>query len=90
MIIGKITAVSGPVVDVEFEQGILPKINEALTVNVNKRHILRDISFGGFGIAILVGVTVLSLVTEDDCGLEVFGEEIGEALTLNKNKKRRK
>lgn len=62
----------------------------ALTVNVNKRHILRDISFGGFGIAILVGVTVLSLVTEDDCGLEVFGEEIGEALTLNKNKKRRK
>ncbi len=62
----------------------------AITVNVNKRHILRDVSFGGFGIAIIVGVTVVALVTEDDCGVGMFGEGIGEALTLNENKKRRK
>ncbi len=34
MNIGKIVAVSGPVVDVEFSNGLLPKIKEALVVNV--------------------------------------------------------
>lgn len=32
---GKIIQISGPVVDVVFEKGYLPKIKEALTVNVN-------------------------------------------------------
>ena len=32
---GKIVQISGSVVDVEFEKGCLPKIREALTVNVN-------------------------------------------------------
>ncbi len=32
---GKIVAVAGPVVDVEFEPGTLPRIREALTVEVN-------------------------------------------------------
>lgn len=31
---GKITRVSGPVVDVSFPEGTLPRLNEALTVNV--------------------------------------------------------
>lgn len=36
---GKIVQISGSVVDVEFESGNLPKINEALTVEIggNKR-----------------------------------------------------
>ena len=35
MKIGTITQVSGPVVDVEFEAGHLPKIKEALSVELN-------------------------------------------------------
>ena len=31
---GKITAISGPVIDCEFSAGALPKIKEALTVQV--------------------------------------------------------
>lgn len=48
-----------------------------ITVGVPRRHILRDVSFGGFGIAIIVGVTVLTLVSEDGFGLELLeGAEI--------------
>ncbi len=48
-----------------------------ITVNVTKRHILRDISFGGFGIAITVGIVVLALISEDGTGLEFLeGAEI--------------
>lgn len=35
MNIGKIVAIAGPVVDVEFEEGKLPHIREALTVRIN-------------------------------------------------------
>ena len=35
MNIGKIVQISGSVIDVEFESGHLPKIKEALTVQVN-------------------------------------------------------
>lgn len=35
MNIGKIVQISGSVIDVEFKQGHLPKVKEALTVNVN-------------------------------------------------------
>ncbi|MBE6632321.1 MAG: F0F1 ATP synthase subunit beta [Ruminococcaceae bacterium] len=43
MITGKITSVSGPVADVEFEHGKLPKINEALTVSVNGKNIVMEV-----------------------------------------------
>lgn len=62
----------------------------AITVNVPKRHILRDISFGGFGIAIIAGVTVLSLVTEEDCGVEFLGEGVAETLGMNSDAKRKR
>ena len=32
---GKIVQISGSIVDVEFESGNLPKINEALTVEID-------------------------------------------------------
>ena len=57
-----------------------------LTVGVPKRHILRDISFGGFGIAITVGVIVFALITEDGAGLEFL--EGAEIFGTTKKKKR--
>ena len=48
---GRIVQISGPVVDVRFEQGSLPKIREALTVSLNgeqrvmevEQHMGRDV-----------------------------------------------
>lgn len=59
------------------------------TVNVNKRHILRDVSLGGFGVAAAVGVLVLALITEDDCGLEGIGE-LGEGFAATAESKKKK
>lgn len=58
-----------------------------VTVNVKKRHILRDISFGGYGIAITVGVVVLALISEDGAGLEFLeGAEIFGASKKKRSK----
>lgn len=43
MITGKITAVLGPVIDVEFAQGALPKINEVLFLYVNGRKCVMEV-----------------------------------------------
>ena len=40
--IGKIVQVSGPVVDVEFENGELPKIKDALTVMNNGKKCIME------------------------------------------------
>ena len=34
---GKIVQISGPVIDVQFESGVLPKIREALSLTVDGR-----------------------------------------------------
>ena len=44
MNIGKIIQVSGPVVDVEFEEGQLPRLREALKVNVNGEERTMEVS----------------------------------------------
>ena len=44
MNLGKIVEISGPVVDVQFEQGQLPKIKEALTVSVNKQERVMEVA----------------------------------------------
>ncbi len=41
---GKITQVTGPVVDVTFDGGILPKIREALSVDVNGRELVMEVA----------------------------------------------
>lgn len=41
---GKIVQISGPVVDIEFEKGHLPKINEALSVIVNEKKRVMEVS----------------------------------------------
>ncbi|MBQ5590985.1 MAG: F0F1 ATP synthase subunit beta, partial [Clostridia bacterium] len=41
---GKIIGVSGPVVDVEFENGILPKIKDALVVNNAEKQCIMEVS----------------------------------------------
>ena len=43
MAVGKISAISGSVVDVEFD-GALPKIREALTVTVNKKDLVMEVA----------------------------------------------
>ena len=40
---GKIVAVSGPVIDVAFAHGQLPKIKEALTVTVDGRERVMEV-----------------------------------------------
>lgn len=44
MSIGKITEISGPVVDVSFEHGQLPKIKEALTVSVDGKNRVMEVA----------------------------------------------
>ena len=44
MNVGKIVAVAGPVVDVEFEPGTLPRIREALTVEANGRQCVMEVA----------------------------------------------
>ena len=44
MSIGKITEISGPVVDVSFEHGQLPKIREALTVSVDGKNRVMEVA----------------------------------------------
>ncbi len=44
MNIGKIVQISGSVIDVEFETGHLPKIKEALTVNVDDRQRVMEVA----------------------------------------------
>ena len=41
---GKIIQVSGSVIDVEFENGHLPKIREALTVTVNGKERVMEVA----------------------------------------------
>lgn len=41
---GKIIQVSGSVVDVRFEAGHLPKINEALTVDIDEKQLVMEVS----------------------------------------------
>lgn len=41
---GKIVQISGSVVDVEFEQGQLPKINEAITVTLNNKERVMEVA----------------------------------------------
>ena len=41
---GKIVQISGPVVDVEFTLGQLPKINEALIVNMNGKNRVMEVA----------------------------------------------
>ena len=43
MNIGKIVAVVGPVIDVEFEKGTLPKINEALFLQANGKKYVMEV-----------------------------------------------
>ena len=57
---GKIVAVSGPVVDIAFEQEALPKINEALSLKINeKEYIIEVESHIGSGVVrgILMGAS---------------------------------
>jgi F-type H+-transporting ATPase subunit beta len=42
--IGYIVAVSGPVVDVEFREGQLPKIKEALEVTVEGKRCIMEVA----------------------------------------------
>ena len=41
---GRIVQVSGSVIDVQFEEGQLPKINDALTVNVSGRKRVMEVA----------------------------------------------
>lgn len=43
MNIGRIVAVSGAVIDVEFERGVLPKINEALVLHKNGKKYVMEV-----------------------------------------------
>lgn len=43
MTVGKIVAISGPVIDVEFEKGVLPKINEALFLHMNGKKYVMEV-----------------------------------------------
>ena len=42
--IGRITEISGPVIDVRFEEGALPRIREALTVNVGGKELVMEVA----------------------------------------------
>ena len=42
--IGKVVQVMGPVVDVRFNEGELPSINNALTVPINDRELTLEVS----------------------------------------------
>ena len=42
--IGHIVQVSGSVIDVRFEEGQLPKINEALTVELNGKTLVMEVA----------------------------------------------
>lgn len=44
MNIGKIVQISGPVIDVEFEKGKLPKINEALSVMLEEKQKIMEVA----------------------------------------------
>lgn len=44
MNIGNITQISGPVVDVEFKNGLLPKIKETVTVSVNGQERVMEVA----------------------------------------------
>ena len=44
MNVGKIVQISGPVIDVEFEQGHLPKIREALSVTVGGKQKMMEVA----------------------------------------------
>ena len=48
MKIGAITQVSGPVVDVEFEGGHLPRIREALSVELNGQARVMEVAAYGW------------------------------------------
>lgn len=60
---GKIIQVSGPVIDVKFEAGQLPKINEALTVNVNGEERVMEVS------QLLTGNVVRCIILSQSEGL---------------------
>ena len=41
---GKIVQISGPVIDVQFESGVLPKIREALSLTVDGRRYVMEVA----------------------------------------------
>jgi F-type H+-transporting ATPase subunit beta len=75
MITGKITAVSGPVIDVEFDSGKLPMIREALTVDVNGKKRVMEVAQHIGGNA----VRCIMLAASEDIarGMEVTGNGSG-------------
>jgi F-type H+-transporting ATPase subunit beta len=75
MITGKITAVSGPVIDVEFDSGKLPMIREALTVDVNGKKRVMEVAQHIGGNA----VRCIMLAASEDIarGMEVTGDGNG-------------
>ena len=83
MITGKISAISGSVVDVEFD-GVLPKLRDALTVTVNGKkrvmEVAQHIGGGSVRCIMLAGSEGLSLgaaVTSDGGGIKVpVGKEV--------------
>lgn len=60
-----------------------------LTAGNNKRFVLRDVSFGGFGAVILVVALVIAAVTEDDSALpfELGAETLDSASAKEKKNK---
>ena len=44
--LGKVTKVAGPVVDVKFNDGYLPKINSALKIDVNGKDLYVEVGKG--------------------------------------------
>lgn len=58
----------------------------ALTVNRKKRPVLRDISYGGFGVFIIMTVIVITILTEGDA-LEMAGLSIDGGTSVKKKRK---
>lgn len=56
-----------------------------ITVNNDRRPFLRDLSFGGFGIFIILTVVVIVIISEGDA-LDVFDMDIGSDKKKNKKK----
>jgi len=59
-----------------------------LTVGKENRNILRDISFGSFGIATVIAIVVITIVTEDSVAVEV-GCGVTENTEAGTTKKKR-
>ncbi len=66
---GKIHQILGPVVDVKFESGQLPRINDALTLQNNKKTLVLEV-------AQLVGDDVVRCISMDSTDGLVRGQEV--------------